>query len=190
MARYASWGNYPSATQRTRTLRWRGDALPLPDDGSSVLPRGLGRSYGDNCLNDGGTLLDTTRLNHLIDFDREAGLLCCEAGVSLDEILQITVPHGWFLPVTPGTKYVTVGGAVANDIHGKNHHGAANDNIDDLGHHDRDDDHEGCSDVGVLQGLLSQGVHLLHRANPPLGSLIGSRAGERGTSIGAVPTPW
>jgi len=124
MGRYPSWGNYPKAEQRMRRLHWRDDDLPSDEEGSTLLPRGLGRSYGDSCLNDGGTLLDTTRLNHLIAFDHEAGILRCEAGVSLADILEIVVPHGWFLPVTPGTKFVTVGGAVANDIHGKNHHRA------------------------------------------------------------------
>jgi FAD/FMN-containing dehydrogenase len=125
MSRHASWGNYPTAArQRVLGVHWRDDDLPVPSDGSTLLPRGLGRSYGDSCLNDGGTLLDTTRLCHLIEFDRTAGLLRCEGGVSLGDILEITVPHGWFLPVTPGTKQVTVAGAVANDVHGKNHHGS------------------------------------------------------------------
>jgi FAD/FMN-containing dehydrogenase len=124
MRRYASWGNFPSARQRVRCLHWRDDERAVSADGSHLLPYGLGRSYGDSCLNDGGTLLDTTRLNHLIEFDRANGLIRCEAGVSLAELLEVIVPHGWFLPVTPGTKFVTVGGAVANDVHGKNHHGA------------------------------------------------------------------
>lgn len=125
MPRHASWGNYPTAArQRVVGVHWRDDALPVPTDGSTLLPRGLGRSYGDSCLNDGGTLLDTTRLSHLIEFDPTTGLLRCEGGVSLGEILEITVPHGWFLSVTPGTKDVTVAGAVANDVHGKNHHGS------------------------------------------------------------------
>ncbi len=87
-----------------------------------MLAVGLGRSYGDSCLLDGGILLRTRGLDRLIDFDQHTGLLRCEAGVSLAEILDFAVPRGWFLPVTPGTKYVTVGGAIANDIHGKNHH--------------------------------------------------------------------
>ena len=121
--RHASWGNYPKATrQRVVPLHWRCDPLPLPLEGGSVLPRGLGRSYGDSCLNDGGVLLDATLLDHLIEFDREAGRVRCEGGVSLADLLALIVPAGWFLPVTPGTKHVTVGGAVANDVHGKNHH--------------------------------------------------------------------
>lgn len=89
-----------------------------------MLPYGQGRSYGDSCLNDGGLLLLTRTLNRFIEFDKQSGLLRCEAGVTLAEILDLTVPHGWFLPVTPGTKYVSVGGAIANDVHGKNHHQA------------------------------------------------------------------
>jgi FAD/FMN-containing dehydrogenase len=87
-----------------------------------MLPVGLGRSYGDVCLLDRGALLNTRGLARLIGFNADTGLLRCEAGVSLAELLDFAVPRGWFLPVTPGTKYVTVGGAIANDIHGKNHH--------------------------------------------------------------------
>jgi FAD/FMN-containing dehydrogenase len=87
-----------------------------------VLPYGRGRSYGDVCLNDGGTLLTTARMDHFLAFDSDTGRLHCEAGVCLDQVLDLIVPRGWFLPVTPGTKFITVAGAVANDIHGKNHH--------------------------------------------------------------------
>jgi FAD/FMN-containing dehydrogenase len=83
-----------------------------------------GRSYGDTCLNDGGTLLDTALLSGIISFDKERGLLRCEAGTTLAKILELIVPQGWFLPVAPGTKYVSVGGAIAHDVHGKNHHRA------------------------------------------------------------------
>lgn len=89
-----------------------------------MLPYGNGRSYGDACLNDGGLLLATRGLDRFIAFDPASGVLRCEAGVLLSEILALTVPQGWFLPVTPGTRFVTVGGAIANDVHGKNHHRA------------------------------------------------------------------
>lgn len=118
-----SWGLYPRAAQRAVVLRTRHDARPHAE-ASSFLPFGLGRSYGDVCLNDGGSLLLTRGLDRFIAFDSEHGLLRCEAGVSLGEILEFATPRGWFLPVSPGTKYVTVGGAVANDVHGKNHHRA------------------------------------------------------------------
>jgi FAD/FMN-containing dehydrogenase len=98
------------------------DPLAQPDDGMTVLPYGMGRSYGDCCLNDGGMLLSTRAMNRILAFDRENGWIRCEAGTSLEDILGIIVPHGWFLPTTPGTKFVTLGGAIANDIHGKNHH--------------------------------------------------------------------
>lgn len=89
---------------------------------ATIVPRGLGRSYGDTSVNGGGGVVNMTRLNRMIDFDHETGLLECEAGVSLAEILDVFVPRGYFVPVTPGTKFVTVGGAIANDVHGKNHH--------------------------------------------------------------------
>ncbi len=88
----------------------------------NFLPRGLGRSYGDVCVNDGGTLLHNFRRDRLLAFDDATGLLTCEAGASLADIAQALLPRGWFLPVVPGTRYVTVGGAIANDVHGKNHH--------------------------------------------------------------------
>ncbi len=117
------WGRYPRATHTVRPLAWRTD--PLPEiNGQTVLPFGLGRSYGDSCLNDGNVLLLTRGLNHVLEFDTQNGLIRCEAGVTLDEVLRLILPQKWFLPITPGTKFVTVGGAIANDVHGKNHHSA------------------------------------------------------------------
>lgn len=115
-----SWGRYPHTSQRLLSLDDR--HAPLPPVEGTALPRGNGRSYGDSCLNDQGTLLLTRGLDRYIQFDPATGLLECEAGVLLSEILDLAVPQGWFLPVTPGTKFVTVGGAIANDVHGKNHH--------------------------------------------------------------------
>ncbi len=117
-----SWGRYPRATQTIVPLHWR-DA-PLPAAEGKVLAYGNGRSYGDVCLNDGGSLLYTRGLDRLIAFDAETGVLRCEAGMLFSEILDFAVPRGWFPPVTPGTRFVTVGGAIANDVHGKNHHRA------------------------------------------------------------------
>ena len=88
----------------------------------SLLPYGLGRSYGDSCLNDKRELIDCRRLNRILGFDESTGMLRCESGVSLSDILDVFLPKGWFPPVTPGTRFVTVGGAIANDVHGKNHH--------------------------------------------------------------------
>src|SRR3954468_5823482 len=87
-----------------------------------MLAYGQGRSYGDSCLNDGGTLLRTAGLDRFISF--ADGVLRCEAGVTLRSVLELAVPRGFFLPVVPGTQQVSVGGAIANDIHGKNHHRA------------------------------------------------------------------
>jgi len=83
---------------------------------------GNGRSYGDVCLNPGGVLWHTAELNHFCDWNPVTGVLCCETGVLLKDIQRILQPYGWMLPVTPGTQLITVGGAIANDIHGKNHH--------------------------------------------------------------------
>jgi FAD/FMN-containing dehydrogenase len=103
---------------------WRSDPRPFDGLTPPFLAVGMRRSYGDSCLNDGGTVLDATGLDRFIAFDRERGRLRCEAGVTLAAILSLIVPHGWFLPVVPGTRWVTLGGAIANDIHGKNHHHA------------------------------------------------------------------
>lgn len=83
---------------------------------------GMGRSYGDVCLNPDGVLWHTGGLDHFVEFDDETGVLVCEAGVLLRDIQRLVIPRGWILPVTPGTQLVTVGGAIANDVHGKNHH--------------------------------------------------------------------
>jgi FAD/FMN-containing dehydrogenase len=94
----------------------------------------MGRSYGDICLNPGGTLWTTTDLDHFIAFDENSGRLVCESGVLLRDIQQLVIPRGWILPVTPGTQLVTIGGAIANDVHGKNHHreGAFGDHVRSL----------------------------------------------------------
>jgi decaprenylphospho-beta-D-ribofuranose 2-oxidase len=105
------------AEQVARAVR---EAEPGPA-GRSILARGLGRSYGDAAQSAGGTVLSTLALTDL-SLDPRAGLLVAGAGCSLDEILRVAVPAGWFLPVTPGTRQVTLGGAIAADVHGKNHH--------------------------------------------------------------------
>ncbi|HWG10805.1 MAG TPA: FAD-binding oxidoreductase [Rhodanobacteraceae bacterium] len=119
-AAVASWGRYPHANQRV--LRINDRSAPLPGFEGHALPRGNGRSYGDVCLDDGGTLLDSHGLDRFIAFDARSGVLRCESGVLLGDILDLAVPRGWFLPVAPGTRYVSIGGAIANDVHGKNHH--------------------------------------------------------------------
>ena len=117
-----SWGRFPRASCDVVELHHRvGDLSRLPRD-RSWLAFGNGRSYGDSCLNDGGLLIRTRGLDRFVSFDQATGRLVCESGVLLSEILEISLPRGWFLSVTPGTQFVTVGGAIANDVHGKNHH--------------------------------------------------------------------
>ena len=121
MTRVTSWGRAILADQRVHEPAFA-DELPrlLQGDGASIA-YGLGRSYGDVCLNDGGSLIRMHRLDRVISADWESGVIRAEAGLSLDALLRLAVPKGWFPPVTPGTKFVTLGGAVANDVHGKNH---------------------------------------------------------------------
>lgn len=122
-ATFDSWGRYPRATP-ARTTRLTDRSAPLPAMSHPSLVYGNGRSYGDVCLNDGGELLLARGLDRFIAFDTESGVMRAEAGVLLSEVLEVCVPRGWFLPVTPGTCQVTLGGALANDVHGKNHHRA------------------------------------------------------------------
>jgi FAD/FMN-containing dehydrogenase len=118
-----SWGRYPKiGQQRVVRLTSPVSADDLRFDGATVLPYGLGRSYGDSCLNEGGVLLDTSSLRSILSFDDVAGTLKAEAAATLAGILDLVVPRGWFLPTSPGTKFVTLAGAIANDVHGKNHH--------------------------------------------------------------------
>src|SRR4051812_47881171 len=125
--RYQSWGRYPHVAHRhVRKVFWRDQLPELLEraEPASLLPYGMGRSYGDACLNDRRDLLDCSPINRILDFDWPTGLVRVESGMTLGELLKVTVPRGWFLPVTPGTKFVTIGGAIANDVHGKNHHRA------------------------------------------------------------------
>jgi len=132
--RIAGWGGWPRVECAVyRPEKRRGVAEVFAEGGQPhYIARGLGRSYGDVSVNPGGGVINTTRLNRMLAFDATAGVLECEAGVSLAEILDTFVPRGWFLPVTPGTKFVTVGGAIAHDVHGKNHHvdGAFGQHVD------------------------------------------------------------
>lgn len=117
-----AWGRL--SRELHRVVRVDDRTAPLAGSGPRMLPFGYGRSYGDVCLNSGGGLWLMRGLDRFIHFDEATGVLECEAGVLLDEIIAVLLPRGWFLPVTPGTRFVTLGGAVANDVHGKNHHGS------------------------------------------------------------------
>jgi FAD/FMN-containing dehydrogenase len=125
-----SWGRAHPAQHQTERPLWREDALAAvrQRSGGCVLARGLGRSYGDSALNDGGRVIDMTGLDRLISFDPASGILACDAGLSLDALLRWLRGRGadregyWLPAVMPGTRFVTVGGAIANDVHGKNHH--------------------------------------------------------------------
>ncbi|SFS06325.1 FAD/FMN-containing dehydrogenase [Granulicella pectinivorans] len=121
-ATFESWGRYPKYSARIIPLAWQND-FPNNIRGlhNGVIPAGMGRSYGDVGLLKDGNLLLTTGMDRLLAFDPETGILTAESGITLAQILDFAVPRGFFLPVTPGTKYVTLGGAIANDIHGKNH---------------------------------------------------------------------
>lgn len=122
MVAISSWGRLSrhehtlvTLSDRTRVAEHLGKTKP-------GLAYGMGRSYGDVCLNPEGSLWATTGLDHFIVFDDCTGRLVCEAGVLLRDIQRLVISRGWILPVTPGTQMLTVGGAIANDVHGKNHH--------------------------------------------------------------------
>jgi decaprenylphospho-beta-D-ribofuranose 2-oxidase len=120
----SGWGRYPVESCHVFRPEKRSEIVATLASGmqSSYIPRGLGRSYGDAAVNKDAGVIWHVLLNRFLSFDASSGVLECESGVSLAEIIQHFLPRGWFLPVTPGTKFVTVGGAIAADIHGKNHH--------------------------------------------------------------------
>lgn len=122
----SSWGRYPYFPQTPHSVAWRAEAPGefnrLASTHGSLLPFGNGRSYGDSCLATSDQVLYLRPLDRFISVDWNTGVVRAEAGVTLAEILQLAIPRGWFLSVTPGTKFATLGGAVANDVHGKNHH--------------------------------------------------------------------
>lgn len=121
-----SWGRYPYEPQHAHACSWRTTVPALLDcvaaAHGSTLPYGNGRSYGDSCLAASDHVLSMRSLDRFIQVDWQRGTVLAEAGVTLSEILATSIPHGWFLSVTPGTQFVTLGGAIANDVHGKNHH--------------------------------------------------------------------
>lgn len=121
----SGWGRFPSLHHSVFTPRSQSDLYRFicKNDNPKTIAYGNGRSYGDSALSD--CVVDGRQVQHyFLDFDAQQGLITCQAGVTLDEILHVIVPKGWFLPVTPGTRYITLGGAIASDVHGKNHHQA------------------------------------------------------------------
>ena len=121
MEKHLSWNKVPRITPAKTDYIQNTDFQFSQYDGSLTI-HGLGRSYGDVCLTKNGTMLVSTGINRLIEFEPQEGTIVAEAGITLDEILHLITNKGWFLPVVPGTRYITLAGAVANDIHGKNHH--------------------------------------------------------------------
>jgi FAD/FMN-containing dehydrogenase len=122
MVNIGSWGRLGAWPHEVRPLTQHGLSRLPAANGARGLAYGMGRSYGDVCLNPGGTLWTTPGLDRFLAFDDATGLLTCEAGALLRDIQRTFAPRGWMLAVTPGTQFVTVGGAIANDVHGKNHH--------------------------------------------------------------------
>ncbi|OGT34340.1 MAG: hypothetical protein A3C44_07440 [Gammaproteobacteria bacterium RIFCSPHIGHO2_02_FULL_39_13] len=117
----SSWGNISTIKNtEEKNILWRDENDFFQKQ--PVLAYGNGRSYGDVCLNNNGVIIKTHQLNRFIYFDSQTGILVCESGCLLSDILSFAIFKGWTLPVVPGTQYVTVGGAIANDVHGKNHH--------------------------------------------------------------------
>lgn len=131
----SGWGRFPALQHSVFAPRTQADLHRFirQNDNPKTIAFGNGRSYGDSALSE--CIIDCRKAqNYFIDFDTQQGLLTCQAGVILDEILKVIVPKGWFLPVTPGTRFITLGGAIAADVHGKNHHqaGCFSDYVTDL----------------------------------------------------------
>ena len=116
----SGWGGYPKQEAKLLTPFSYSSLQCDIKTKQSLISRGMGRSYGDSA--NSTFVLQTKYFDHFITFDPDNGLLRAEAGITLRDILKVILPQGWFLPVTPGTSYVTLGGAIAGDVHGKNHH--------------------------------------------------------------------
>ncbi|HVM88595.1 MAG TPA: FAD-binding oxidoreductase [Puia sp.] len=116
----ANWGNYPAIESDEKTFVFDDQLAKLMKDTDSFIPRGNGRCYGDASL--ASNTISILKYDKILSFDEGKGIFECQSGLTLDQILEVIVPKGWFLPVTPGTKFITVGGAIGSDVHGKNHH--------------------------------------------------------------------
>lgn len=115
-----SWGNFPKLNTSFLTFESRDDLKAILNNNDQIIPYGNGRSYGDSALSK--VMIDVKSQDKFLNFDSANGILSVQSGVLLSDILKVIVPKGWFLTVTPGTKFITVGGAIASDVHGKNHH--------------------------------------------------------------------
>ncbi len=128
MDQLLSWGRYPRHLQTPHSIHWPEDVPQALTDAATAggqgrsLVFGCGRSYGDSCLAESNHVLVTENMDRVLAANWETGVIFVQAGLTLADVIRIALPRGWFLPVTPGTKFVTLGGAVANDVHGKNHH--------------------------------------------------------------------
>jgi len=116
----ANWGNYPAMEADEESFVFEEQLDALVDKDVSFITRGNGRCYGDASLSE--RTISTLKFDKILSFDTENGVFECQSGITLDQVLNVIVPKGWFLPVTPGTKFITIGGALASDVHGKNHH--------------------------------------------------------------------
>lgn len=116
----ANWGNYPAMESDEKSFVFENQLEEFIRDSEDFIPRGNGRCYGDASL--ANKTISTLKYDKILSFDTENGIFDCQSGITLDNVLEVIVPKGWFLPVTPGTKFITIGGAVGSDVHGKNHH--------------------------------------------------------------------
>jgi len=116
----ANWGNYPAMESDEKSFVFDSQLQELIRENEGFIPRGNGRCYGDASL--GNKTISTLKYDKILSFDTQNGIFDCQSGITLDNVLEVIVPKGWFLPVTPGTKFITIGGAVGSDVHGKNHH--------------------------------------------------------------------
>ena len=116
----ANWGNYPVLETDEKSFTFSDQLNETLSNAEGIIARGNGRCYGDAAL--AKNTISTLKYDKILSFNTAEGIFECQSGLTLDKVLEVIVPQGWFLPVTPGTKFITVGGAVASDVHGKNHH--------------------------------------------------------------------
>ena len=120
MKELSGWGRFPKIQTREMIPQFESELIEILQLNKSYIPRGNGRSYGDSAINKSLTI-NLTRMNRFLEWNNESGDLIAESGVLIADIVDTFLPRGWCLHVTPGTKFVTLGGAIASDVHGKNH---------------------------------------------------------------------